>query len=147
MVSDISGIGGVPHWGGHGVHTVEPTVANVHDVTVTAKLLREDDQVVYGDSAYLGMEKREFYPSIWACVGLFPSILAAYTFFEHFNQWFPNNCNAGILYKPILPPTPLYPLIPPYPFCALPACHRAIMKGFPQCHLPPETSCKLNQYL
>ena len=33
--------------------------ANVHDVTVASKLLREDDEVVYGDSAYLGLEKRE----------------------------------------------------------------------------------------
>ena len=41
------------------VHTVEVTAANVHDITVAAKLLREDDEVVYGDSAYLGIEKRE----------------------------------------------------------------------------------------
>lgn len=30
------------------VHTVEVTAANVHDVTVAAKLLQEDDQVVMG---------------------------------------------------------------------------------------------------
>ena len=41
------------------VHTVEATVANVHDITVAAKLLREDDKVVYGDSAYLGLQSRE----------------------------------------------------------------------------------------
>ena len=41
------------------VHTVEATAANVHDVTVAEKLLREDDEVVYGDSAYLGLEKRD----------------------------------------------------------------------------------------
>lgn len=41
------------------VHTVEATAANVHDITVAADLLREDDEVVYGDSAYLGIEKRE----------------------------------------------------------------------------------------
>ncbi len=41
------------------VHTVEATAANVHDVTVAAGLLREDDEVVYGDSAYLGIEKRD----------------------------------------------------------------------------------------
>ena len=41
------------------VHTVEATAANVHDVTVAVKLLRQDDEVVYGDSAYLGLEKRE----------------------------------------------------------------------------------------
>ena len=41
------------------VHTVEATTANVHDITVAAGLMREDDEVVYGDSAYLGIEKRE----------------------------------------------------------------------------------------
>lgn len=41
------------------VHTVEATAANVHDVTVAAKLLREDDEVVYGDSAYLGVLSRD----------------------------------------------------------------------------------------
>ena len=41
------------------VHTVEVTAANAHDITVAAKLLREDDKVVYGDSAYLGLEKRD----------------------------------------------------------------------------------------
>ena len=32
--------------------------ANEHDITETAKLLREDDRVVYGDSGYLGVQKR-----------------------------------------------------------------------------------------
>lgn len=41
------------------VYTVEATAANAHDITVAAKLLREDDEVVYGDSAYLGIEKRD----------------------------------------------------------------------------------------
>ena len=41
------------------VHTVEATAAKVHDVTVAVKLLREDDEVVYGDSAYLGLQKRD----------------------------------------------------------------------------------------
>ena len=41
------------------VHTVEATAANVQDITVAAKLLREDDGVVYGDSAYLGLQNRE----------------------------------------------------------------------------------------
>lgn len=40
------------------VVTVEATAANVHDVTVASKLIREDDTVVYGDSGYLGIEKR-----------------------------------------------------------------------------------------
>lgn len=36
-----------------------PPPVNAHDITVAAKLLREDDEVVYGDSAYLGIEKRD----------------------------------------------------------------------------------------
>lgn len=40
------------------VVTVEATAANVHDVTMASKLVREDDTVVYGDSGYLGIEKR-----------------------------------------------------------------------------------------
>lgn len=39
------------------VHTIMTTTANVHDVTETAKLLREDDQVVYGDSGLSGSTK------------------------------------------------------------------------------------------
>jgi IS5 family transposase len=41
------------------VHTIEGTAANVSDVSMTSKLLRDDDKVVYGDSGYLGVEKRE----------------------------------------------------------------------------------------
>ena len=40
------------------VHTIEVTAANEHDVTVASKLIREDDEVVYGDSGYLGIQKR-----------------------------------------------------------------------------------------
>jgi IS5 family transposase len=41
------------------VHSVETTPANVHDITMAAQLIREDDEVVYGDSGYIGIEKRE----------------------------------------------------------------------------------------
>lgn len=40
------------------VHTIEVTAANEHDVTVASRLIREDDEVVYGDSGYLGIQKR-----------------------------------------------------------------------------------------
>ncbi|MBE6985759.1 MAG: transposase [Ruminococcaceae bacterium] len=40
------------------VHTITVTPANEHDITQTAKLLREDDEVVYGDSGYRGVQKR-----------------------------------------------------------------------------------------
>lgn len=39
------------------VHTA--TAANVHDITEAHKLVRDDDEVVYCDSGYLGIEKRE----------------------------------------------------------------------------------------
>ena len=41
------------------VTAVEGSSANVHDVAVGHKLIRKDDEVVYGDSGYLGLEKRE----------------------------------------------------------------------------------------
>lgn len=41
------------------VTAVEGTAANIHDVAVGALLIRKDDEVVYGDSGYLGLEKRE----------------------------------------------------------------------------------------
>ena len=40
------------------VHTITVTAANEHDITQTVNLLREDDEVVYGDSGYLGVQKR-----------------------------------------------------------------------------------------
>ena len=40
------------------VHTVVNTAANVGDVTKTGELMRDDDEVVYGDSGYTGAEKR-----------------------------------------------------------------------------------------
>ena len=41
------------------VTSVTATSANVHDIAEAAKLIRPDDEVVYGDSGYLGIEKRE----------------------------------------------------------------------------------------
>jgi len=40
------------------VHDLEVTSANVHDVTVVPQLLTGEETVVYGDSGYLGAEKR-----------------------------------------------------------------------------------------
>lgn len=40
------------------IHTITGTPANVHDITETEHLIREDDTVVYGDSGYSGIEKR-----------------------------------------------------------------------------------------
>lgn len=40
-------------------HTITRTSANVHDIEETSKLIRADDEVFYGDSAYLGAQKRE----------------------------------------------------------------------------------------
>jgi IS5 family transposase len=41
------------------VHTVTATAASVHDIAETHKLIRKDDNVIYGDSGYLGIEKRD----------------------------------------------------------------------------------------
>ena len=41
------------------IHTITGTAANVHDVTETHNLIRKDDEFVYGDSGYLGLEKRD----------------------------------------------------------------------------------------
>ena len=40
------------------VHTVTATAANVHDIREAGKLIRDDDEVVYGDSGYTGIDKR-----------------------------------------------------------------------------------------
>ncbi len=40
------------------VHTITATAANVHDITETRSLVRDDDHAVYADSGYLGIEKR-----------------------------------------------------------------------------------------
>lgn len=40
------------------VHTISGTAANVHDIDEAIDLLREDDEVCYGDSGYSGLEKR-----------------------------------------------------------------------------------------
>jgi len=41
------------------VHSLKVTAANVHDVAVTSALLTGDEESVYGDSGYLGANKRE----------------------------------------------------------------------------------------
>lgn len=41
------------------VHTVKATAANVHDVTMMAELLTGEEETIYGDSGYLGADKRE----------------------------------------------------------------------------------------
>jgi IS5 family transposase len=40
------------------VHAVTATAANVHDLDEIAKLLRVDDEVVYADAGYQGVQKR-----------------------------------------------------------------------------------------
>ena len=41
------------------VHSVEVTGANTHDVTMVPKLLTGEENTVYGDSGYLGAERRD----------------------------------------------------------------------------------------
>ena len=40
------------------VHTITVTAATEHDISQAAKLFREDDEVGYGDSGYLGVQRR-----------------------------------------------------------------------------------------
>ena len=37
------------------LHTITGTAANVHDSTEASKLIRNDDEIMYGDSGYLGV--------------------------------------------------------------------------------------------
>ena len=39
-------------------HTVTVTSANAHDITQASELIREDDETVYGDAGFIGIEKR-----------------------------------------------------------------------------------------
>ena len=41
------------------IHGLVTTPANEHDVTVTHKLILDDDHVLYGDAGYIGIEKRD----------------------------------------------------------------------------------------
>jgi len=41
------------------IHSVEATSANVHDITVADKLLHGEEDRVWGDAGYLGIEKRQ----------------------------------------------------------------------------------------
>ena len=41
------------------VHSLTGTAANEHDITEAHNLIREDDEVFYGDSGYTGVEKRD----------------------------------------------------------------------------------------
>ena len=41
------------------IHSIETTAANVHDIVPTGKLLHGDEQRVFGDAGYLGIQKRE----------------------------------------------------------------------------------------
>jgi IS5 family transposase len=73
------------------VHTVTATAANVHDVEEVPHLLRPDDAVMYGDSGYLGAEKRaeasddEHFKSVEYRVAVRPSSLKTTELFKGFN--------------------------------------------------------------
>lgn len=41
------------------VHTITGTSANIHDIDQAKNLIRPDDDVVYGDSGYRGIDKRD----------------------------------------------------------------------------------------
>ena len=52
------------------VVTIEATSANVHDVVMISKLLREDDHTVHRDSGYIGVEKRSEIAAVCHCSAL-----------------------------------------------------------------------------
>jgi IS5 family transposase len=39
-------------------HSIEVTAANIHDIECVDKLVRDDDEVLYGDAAYVGAQER-----------------------------------------------------------------------------------------
>jgi IS5 family transposase len=43
------------------IHSIDTTVANVHDIVPAGNLLHGDEQRVFGDAGYLGMQKRDEY--------------------------------------------------------------------------------------
>ena len=47
------------------IHSVECTSANIHDINILPKLLHGKEQVIYGDSAYMSEELRQFYEQLW----------------------------------------------------------------------------------
>ena len=73
------------------VHTVTATAANIHDVEEVPKLLRPDDEVMYGDSGYLGADKRaaatddEHLQSIEYRIAMRPSSMKTTDKYEGFN--------------------------------------------------------------
>ena len=40
------------------MHSLEVTAANVSERDIVPKLIREDDQALYGDAGYTGLAKR-----------------------------------------------------------------------------------------
>ncbi len=51
------------------IHSVAITGANVHDVTMAAELLHEEEKVVYGDAGYQCIRERRWLDEMWS-VGL-----------------------------------------------------------------------------
>lgn len=72
------------------VHTVTATSANVHDVEETTNLVRKDDDVMYGDSGYLGakerIDKEESLPDIECRINKRPSSIKMSTSYLGY-QW------------------------------------------------------------
>lgn len=73
------------------VHHIEVTGANVHDVAVVPQLLTREEDIVHGDSGYLGAEKRKDTVSVYCgecrkasgtCFFVFHVILNLWNFYE-----------------------------------------------------------------
>ena len=73
------------------VHTVTATSGNVSDISEASKLIRDDDDVVYGDSGYTGLDKRpeiqddEHHSQIDYRIAVRPSSLKIQNDYQGFN--------------------------------------------------------------
>lgn len=47
------------------IHSVVATAANLHDITPAAELLHGDEELVYADAGYHGIDKREMMQGRW----------------------------------------------------------------------------------
>ena len=57
------------------IHSIDTTAANVHDIAPSGKLLHGEEQRVFGDAGYLGIQKRADHKTANTPLGLSPSAL------------------------------------------------------------------------
>jgi transposase, IS5 family len=65
------------------IHSVICTSANIHDSKMMDQLLHWEEQVLYGDSAYMSEEKRKFYNKLWVAY----HVCRRWTRYKKLDQW------------------------------------------------------------